>query len=58
MARGLLFKAHAFMILDEHKILGLQTLALNFGYLQHLFTWHEAQISSRYVIVDIGSNIA
>jgi len=26
--------------------------------LQHLFTWHEVQISSRYVIVDIGLNIA
>ena len=25
--------------------------------LQHLFTWHKVQISSRYLIVDIGSNI-
>jgi hypothetical protein len=23
----------------------------------HLFTWHKVQISSRYLIVDLGSNI-
>jgi hypothetical protein len=27
-------------------------------YLQHLFIWNKVQVSSRYVIVDIGSNMA
>ena len=29
----------------------------NLEFLQRLFTWHKVQISSIYLIVDIGSNI-
>ena len=38
-------------------LLKIKILHLVRRYLQHLFTLHKVQISSRYLIDDIGSNI-